>query len=153
MANETEKDGNAKAGKIVIMIFRILAFACGVAVAAMGVIGLIPLPDIFQSRDAFVNGITGIVSSFYLLLFGLLICLAEAKVLAVLKYFAFLATFTGVGVFLILVGFLVLGVRIPQAPDVELGLIVGGIVIVLGVFNLIFACFAKKGPKPTFETV
>jgi hypothetical protein len=143
-----------KAGKVVLMVLKVLAFGCGVAVAAMGVIGLFALETVFNSEDSFRNGITGVVSSFYLLIFGLLICLAETKLFKVLKWFAFLCTWGGAGAFYILTGLLVLGIRIPQEPDVPLGLIIGGIVIGIGLINLLLSCFVPpKGPKPVMTGV
>lgn len=144
----------AKAGKVVLQILRFLAFACGVAVVAMAVLGLFALEFLFNSKEAFENGITAVISSFFLLLFGILICLAELRVYKVLKWFAFLTTFTGCGLFYIMVGLLVLGIRIRNEPDVPIGLIIGGIVIAVGLINLLLACFVpQKGPRPTLTGV
>ena len=89
-----------------------------------GVIGLLGIARLFDSFDAFKASITFFMSMFYLLIFGLLVIFAELKINSVIKYFGFLFSFRGTGLFYIFCGMLIVGIEI-QDVDFPIGLAAG----------------------------
>jgi len=112
--------------KRLIYFLRIAGACCGALTVALGFIALIVFPSI-NPRS--------VVNSIYEIIFGLLMLICEARLRAMLKYFAFLRHFLGLGFFYIFVGGLSLGGAWYQLAvgGVELG--IGVIYCVLGLFN------------------
>jgi hypothetical protein len=135
------------------IFLKILTIACAIILILIGFFGF--FTNIFEANDfdAFLSAFLSVVVSFYLLLFGLLILLAELSMWKVIKYFGFLMSYGGRGAFLIYTGLLTLPLRSPlDTGDVNLALIAGIVQLVVGCINLMIACCFRegKGVKPSY---
>jgi len=132
--------------KILHALKTVVRVVCGIVGAALIVIGavLISVASHASLEQKLSTGIMG----FYCIVFGVLIVIAESrttKTKKMMKFFKFLSTYIGRGLFYVFVGIVVYPITYPSHV---IGIIAGILLVVGGVLNLLlFPCFCKMDRK------